>query len=557
MKRSLPEDAEPRKKLRIELEQELEDEDSQSSITTPDLLSDEESRYASALLGDVNLPEKPISDDSDPEHERPMVELETALASINQAMAEKSQKVEFDVSGIERSVTELATVLAPMAEDAQSKVLESSVDINLPDIEKSVSEITTALTPLAKGIQYNEEPLVESQVELNVPEIEKSVTELAAVLAPMAQDTPTDGKIINKKSLVELNLIQRSVTELSAVLAPMSKTTATGGKIVESKLPEELNVPEIERSVSELTTVLTSFDSHVDETQTCEIISGPKTQDELRKQFQGEVQNHQKKKQVAKNEEVAKEADQEPRIEKFQLPTRLAPPSDLKADVPRVVGGAVISVEERSLLAKTPDEVPQLCSVDTSVLKPSSQHQSSKISNIGKFASLPVVRKTSTPASSNTLSMKSDTKKSNGVVDVKPDTPPQRNPPQGQTTEKAAIEKEIKPQRKNEPSIPADVPATSSSIVKGHVASSNIPCNNVVLRAVKEDLVKAYKAILKPEGGGISDAKLGSLLLWLGVPKVSVNRHVRRILRRKRKSGKASKQTSLKNILRYLNYVFA
>lgn len=72
------------------------------------------------------------------------------------------------------------------------------------------------------------------------------------------------------------------------------------------------------------------------------------------------------------------------------------------------------------------------------------------------------------------------------------------------------------------------------------------------LLAVQRDLVRGYKEVVTSEGG-ISDAKLGALLLWLGVPRVSVERHVRRILRR---PGKIKSRTNLRGILRYFNRVF-
>jgi len=72
------------------------------------------------------------------------------------------------------------------------------------------------------------------------------------------------------------------------------------------------------------------------------------------------------------------------------------------------------------------------------------------------------------------------------------------------------------------------------------------------LLSVQRDLVRGYKEVVTSEGG-ISDAKLGALLIWLGVPRVSVERHVRRILRR---PGKMKTRTNLKGILKYFNRVF-
>jgi len=72
------------------------------------------------------------------------------------------------------------------------------------------------------------------------------------------------------------------------------------------------------------------------------------------------------------------------------------------------------------------------------------------------------------------------------------------------------------------------------------------------LISVQRDLVRGYKEVVTSEGG-ISDAKLGALLIWLGVPRGSVERHVRRILRR---PGKMKSRTNLKGILKYFNRVF-
>jgi len=72
------------------------------------------------------------------------------------------------------------------------------------------------------------------------------------------------------------------------------------------------------------------------------------------------------------------------------------------------------------------------------------------------------------------------------------------------------------------------------------------------LISVQRDLVRGYKEVVSSEGG-ISDAKLGALLIWLGVPRSSVERHVRRILRR---PGKMKSRTNLKGILKYFNRVF-
>jgi len=537
MKRSLVEDAQPRKKHRIEIEHELEDEDSNSSITTPDLLSDEESRYASALLGDVELPEKLVSGNSDPELEKPIVELETALASINQAMAEESQKMELDVPSIERSVNELATVLAPMAEKAQSEVLESQVDINLPDIERSVSEITNALAPMAKDDQFSEQPL-KNQGKLNVPEIERSVTELVSVLVPISQDAPTSAELKAKKRTVELDVpeTERSGTKLSD-LVPVSLDPTTSGVILENKPPLKLNVPEIERSVSELATVLTSFDPEIgNETQPSkETFDNKAKKTEVSNQLHEEEQDHKEEEQKVRKLKLAHQTHT------YELPSLPTNPPVLTKEVLPLDGHVILSVEDSPALVDPLSELPQLPCVDSITATPSPQHEIPKTLNTEKFASLPFLTKSSRQKIAGTLSIKTDTKNKGTDIEVKTSTSPQQNLPEEETTETSGA------------------PASSSPSlrVNSHAASTDIKCKEVVLRALKEDLVRAYKAVLKVDGGGISDEKLGSLLLWLGIPEVSVNKHVRRIVRRKRKSGKPSRQTSLKNILRYLNYVFA
>jgi hypothetical protein len=429
-------------------------------------------------------------------------------------------------------VNELATVLAPMAEKAQSEALESQVDINLPDIERSVSEITNALAPMAKEIQLSEQPL-ESQVKLNVPEIERSVSELVAVLVPTSQNTSTSSEVTTKKRM-QVTEIERSVTDPSAGLIPMSQDNTSSRKILENQPSLELNVPEIERSISELSTALTSFDSDIGKkSQPSEEISDSKTQvvevpNQVHEEERDEKEENQK---VTKTKLV----DQ---THPYELPSLPTNPCAFAKDILPLSGRAIISLEESPVLVDPLSELPQLPCVDSRTATPSPQHETPKTIDTEKFASLPFLTKSSRTPIVGTL--KSDTKNGSDGGEVKASTPSEQKPEE-ETAEKV------------------DAPATASSslIENSHAAPTDIKYKEVVLRALKEDLVKAYKAVLKVEGGGISDEKLGSLLLWLGIPEVSVNKHVRRILKRKRKSGKPSRQTNLKNILRYLTYVFA
>jgi len=639
MKRSFLEDAKPRKKPKIEIDRDLEDEDSNSSITTPDLLSDEESRYASALIGDVELSEKP---QADAELRKPVIELETALASISGALAENSQSVELDVSSIEKSVTELASVLAPMAEKSQSNVARNQGTINISDIVRSVSEITNALAPLAKENQSNQESL-ESQlkvnvpeiekssteVELNVPEIEKSVTELVAALVPMAHKKVTAKEVEADKQPMELDVpeIERSVTELSAVLAPKPEDTSTNGKIEAQKTPVVSKVPEIQKSVSELTTVLTSLDPPIGkEAQPNEKIVEKEPQEAKTNQPQKMPDQPQENQQEEQVETVTKP---EAKVDQDELLKQQTIPPSLPKNIVRLDGKPVNSVDEGPESVELMIEVPQLPLVDLSTSPTPHQNEKPKTLTRGKPDSLQFLANSPPPAIAG-ISNKSDTKEGDDCVAVIPANKPQQNVLLGNPAEKAEVPatscisivsnksyttksgggvnvslstppQETMPFEK--PDEKADVPVTScpsilsdksdakksegiadvrpkilpqedlpqvessektvvsptscTSIVNSQAASTDINSKDVILRAVKEDLVRAYKEILKVEGGGISDERLGSLLLWLGIPKVSVNRHVRRIIRRKRKSGKPSKQTSLKNILRYFNYVLA
>jgi len=639
MKRSFLADAKPRKKLKIEIDRDLEDEDSNSSITTPDLLSDEESRYASALIGDVELSEKP---QTETELGKPVIELETALASISGALAEDSQCVALDVSGIEKSVTELASVLAPMAEKAQSNVTRNQGTINISDIVRSVSEITNALAPLAKENQSNQESL-ESQVklnvpeieksptelELNVPEIEKSVTELVAALVPMAHKKMAAKEVEAEKQPVELDVpeIERSVTEISAVLTPKPENTSTNSKI-EAQAPVEIQVPEIQQSVSELTIALTSLDPQKGkEAQLKEkIVDEEPREVKMPNPPQKMPDQPQEKQQEEQVETVTKP---EAKIDQDELVTQQTIPPSLPKNIVRLDGKPVNSVDERPQSVELMIEVPQLPLVDLSTVPTTHQHEKPKTLTRGKTDSLQFLANSPPPATAGN-SNKSDIKEGGDCVDPVPVTEPQQNTVLGNPTEKAEVPATPCPSIVSNESYTnksgegvdvslnappketmafgksaekADVPITScpsilsdksdtkksegvadvrskippqedlpqveraekadvsptpcTSIVNSQAASTDINSKDVILRTVKEDLVRAYKEILKVEGGGISDERLGSLLLWLGIPKVSVNRHVRRIIRRKRKSGKPSRQTSLKNILRYFNYVLA
>jgi len=640
MKRSFLEDAKPRKKPKIEIDRDLEDEDSNSSITTPDLLSDEESRYASALIGDVELSKKP---QADTELRKPVIELETALASISGALAEDSQSVELDVSGIEKSVSELASVLAPMAEKAQLNLVRNEGTINISEIVRSVSEITNALAPLAKENQSNQEPL-ESQVkvnvpekeksstelELNVPEIEKSVTELVAALVPMAPKKITAKEVKADKQPVELDVpeIERSVTELSAVLVPKPEDTSTNGKIEAQKTPVESKVPEIHKSESEHTTALTSLDPPIGKD------AQPNEKNVDKEPQEAKIPNQPQKmpdqpKENQQEEQVETVTKPEAKIDQAELLTQQTIPPSLPKNIVRLDDKPVNSVDDGPQSVELMIAVPKLPLVDLSTSPTPHQDEKPNILTRGKPDSLQFLANSPPPAIEG-ISNKSDTKEGHDCIDVIPATKPQQNMLLGNSAEKAEVPatscpsivsnksytnksgggvevslnappQETMPSGK--PAEKADVPVTScpsimsdksdekksdgiadvkpkilpqealpqvelaekgdvsptscASIVSSQAASTDINSKDVILRAVKEDLVRAYQEILKVEGGGISDERLGSLLLWLGIPKVSVNRHVRRIIRRKRKSGKPSRQTSLKNILRYFNYVLA